>query len=53
MKKPEMINAIIGEAKNSAITANRPFDGGDLFFTLAFRSEKELRKICKSIGINA
>ena len=51
--KGKMINEIIGAAKNAAFLANKPFDGADLFFTLAFRTNKELKAICKSLKINS
>lgn len=49
--KGKMINEIIGTAKNAALLANKPFDGADMFFTLAFRTNKELKEICKKLGI--
>jgi len=49
--KNKMINEIIGAAKNAAFLANKPFDGADMFFTLVFRTNKELKDICKKIFI--
>lgn len=49
MNKGELINEIIGIAKCAAMLSNKPFDGGDLFFSLAFKSEKELKDILKKI----
>jgi hypothetical protein len=49
--KGEMINQIIGLTKTSAIAHKIIFDGGDLFFSLAFRTEKELKQLCKKLNI--
>lgn len=49
--KSKMIDAIIGEARKSATLNNKPFDAGDLFFTLAFSTDAQLKKICKSLKI--
>ena len=46
MTKPQMINEIIGMAQISG-TGNI----GDIFFSLAFITEKELIKICNDLGI--
>lgn len=51
LTKGEMINEIIGVAKTSALVSGRAFDGADLFFTLAFATEKSLTKICKGLNI--
>lgn len=44
-----MINDIIGIAKRAAILENKPFDGGGLFFKLAFMDEKNLQKLHKQL----
>jgi len=46
-----MINEIIGVAKNAAFMQGKPFNGGDLFFSLAFKSERDLKQICKRLNI--
>ncbi len=45
--KKKLIQEILLQAK-----ANDLYISGDLFFSLAFRTEKELIKICRKIGIN-
>lgn len=47
-----MINEIIGVAKNEAFLKGIEFNGGDLFFSLAFRTVKELKQICKKLNIS-
>jgi len=53
MNKAQMIDAIICEAKSAAIIANKTleFDAGDLFFSLAFRTEQELETLCRKLRI--
>ncbi|MCO5238861.1 MAG: hypothetical protein M9904_02290 [Chitinophagaceae bacterium] len=51
LTKGEMINEIIGVARTSALANGRAFDGADMFFTLAFTTEKSLIKICKGLNI--
>jgi hypothetical protein len=51
LTKAEMINLIIGAAKSACTLENRFFNGGDLFFTLAFKSDLELKKICKKLNL--
>ena len=50
--KKLMIAEIIKVAKASAIVANKYLDTGDLFITLAFKTDTELNKICKNLSIN-
>ena len=52
LRKGKMINEIIGMAKNSAFIHQKFFNGADLFFTLAFMSEKEIKTICKKLNIS-
>ena len=52
MNKGQMINEIIGVAKNEAFLKGIEFNGGDLFFSLAFRTVKELKQICKKLNIS-
>jgi hypothetical protein len=51
MDKAQMINAIMETANIAALSAGKEFDRGDMFFSLAFRTDRELKKICKQIGI--
>jgi len=44
-QKKELIWKIIEAMKNKAILHNKQFDAGDMFFSLAFKSKKELKKI--------
>ena len=45
--KGEIIGKIIQELKISAFQNNKTFDEGDIFFSLVFKSNSELRKIAK------
>jgi len=45
-EKSEMIKKIILKLKNDCIVNNKPFDGANVFFDLAFMDNKNLRKIC-------
>ena len=47
--KAEMIDYIIGVAKSAAFLSGNPIDIGDLFFKLAFMTEKQLRGIIKKL----
>ena len=51
MTKAEMIQKIIETAKTSAIAHNKHCDTTDMFFTLAFTSDANLKKICKKLGV--
>lgn len=51
MNKAQMIQAIIGAAKGAATVAGKHLDTADLFFTLAFRTEHELKAICKKLSV--
>lgn len=46
MNKDEMIEKILRNCK-----ANRLYVSGDLFLTLAFSTESELRQICRDLRI--
>lgn len=46
--KEIMISEILIAAKASGV-----YVSGDMFFALAFRTETELRQICREIGIRA
>ena len=52
MNKAQMIQAIIGAARNAATVAGKTVDTTDMFFTLAFRTDRELKAICKKLRIN-
>jgi hypothetical protein len=51
MNKAQMINAIMEVANSAAICAGKEFDRGDMFFTLAFRTDRELKALCKKLRI--
>lgn len=51
MSKAQMVNAIMGEAVRAAISAGKNVDTSDMFFSLAFKTERELKSICKKLGI--
>jgi hypothetical protein len=51
MTKADMIRKIIETAKASAIANNKFLDTTDMFFTLAFTSDANLKKICKKLGV--
>lgn len=51
MSKAQMVDAIMGEAVRAAICAGKNVDTADMFFSLAFRTERELKSICKKLGI--
>jgi hypothetical protein len=53
MSKSQMIDAIIDTAKSAAILENRHLNVGDLFFSLAFKTDSELKSLCKSLNISA
>lgn len=44
-EKGILINQIIGALKSEAFLLKKHFDGGDTFFSLAFKTDKELLKI--------
>lgn len=47
--KSALINRIFPVVKASYKLANKPFDEGSFFFTLAFRTVKELRAMAKEL----
>ncbi|WP_261460439.1 hypothetical protein [Serratia entomophila] len=51
MSKAQMVDAIMGAAVRTAIIAGKNIDTADMFFTLAFKTERELKSICKKLGI--
>ena len=50
-QKKDIIWKIIETLKSQAILHNKQFDAGDTFFSLAFKSDKELKKIALLCGI--
>jgi hypothetical protein len=50
-QKKEMIWKIIEALKSQAILLNKQFDAGDTFFSLAFKTDKELKKIYALCGL--
>ena len=51
LTKGEMMNEIIGLAKNSAFIHEKFFNGADLFFSLLGLDEKKLKSLCKKLNI--
>lgn len=50
-QKGRLIAAIIAHLKFHAKEQKKAFDEGDTFFSLAFKSDSELRRIAKLTGI--
>jgi len=51
-QKGELTWKIVHEMKNQAILQNKkPFDAGDMFFSLIFKSDEELNKIASLLRI--
>jgi hypothetical protein len=52
--KAQMIATILGTAKQAAVVSNRTehyqANAADSFISLAFKTDKELRTICRKIG---
>lgn len=51
LQKGNLIAAILAHLKFHARAQNKPFDEGEVFFSLVFRTESELRQIAKLAGI--
>ena len=49
--KSKLIDKILCELKSSAIVNNKYIDMSDTFFSLVFKTDKELVKIAKLCGI--
>lgn len=49
--KSGLIMAIISNLKFEASNRNKAFDEGDTFFSLAFKTDAELKKIAKLAGV--
>jgi hypothetical protein len=52
-QKGKIINNIIIVLSAQAKLHNKSFDNGDTFFSLCFKTDKELVKIAKMCGIQA
>jgi hypothetical protein len=50
-KKGKLISAIIAKLRFIANQQGKPFDGGDVFFSLCFKSDQELLKIAKAADV--
>jgi hypothetical protein len=50
-QKGKMIGEIISVLRHTAEQQQKPFDGGDTFLSLCFKSDEELKKIAKLAGI--
>lgn len=53
MTKAQMIGEILQAARSAAIVQNKPIDTGDLFLTLAFRTDRQLREMCSKLNITS
>lgn len=49
--KSSLIMAIISNLKFAASNQKKAFDEGDTFFSLAFKTDAELKKIAKLAGV--
>ena len=50
-EKGKLVNSIIGVLKEQAFLHGKHFDGGDTFFSLIFKSDKELNQIKSLCGL--
>lgn len=50
-QKGKLIGEIITHLKFAAQRLNKAFDEGDTFFSLAFKSDAELKRIAKLAGV--
>lgn len=50
-QKKNLIWSIISHLKFTASSQKKPFDAGDTFFSLAFKSDDELLNIAKLAGL--
>ena len=50
-QKGELIGSIISHLRFSAKEQKKQFDEGDIFFSLCFKTDKELLNIAKLTGI--
>jgi hypothetical protein len=51
MTKAEMIQRVMQAAKSAAIAQGKHFDSTDVFFSLAFMPDANLKKLCKKLGV--
>lgn len=49
--KGRLISAILSHLKFAAHAQQKPFDEGDTFFSLAFKSDPELQRIARLAGV--
>jgi len=50
-KKARLIGLIISKMRFMARNENKPFNEGDVFFSLCFKNENELKRIAQLCGI--
>jgi len=50
-QKSSLIWAIIAHLEHAAMNQKKAFDSGDTFFSLAFKSDADLRHIAKLAGV--
>lgn len=50
-EKGRLMGLIIGKMRQTAESRNKFFDAGDFFFSLAFRTDDQLRMIAKECEI--
>lgn len=50
-EKGKLIAAILRTLKTTATIQRKPFDDGDLFFALAFKSDSELATIARLVHV--
>jgi len=48
---PGLIAAIMAQLRSAAQQDDKPFDEGDVFLMLCFRTDSELRQIAKLAGV--
>ena len=50
-EKGELIGAIIEQLRQAAKKADKHFDAGDVFFSLAFKADSQLKQIAKAASL--
>lgn len=50
-QKSSLIGTIIAHLRFEAKNRDKAFDGGDVFFSLVFKSDAELKRIAKLCGL--
>lgn len=51
-EKARIIGNIISHLRATANLGQKPFDEGDVFFSLAFKTDEEIRRIAKLCGFS-